>query len=207
MGVDTDGGVRKVRIFELSWDNRNEEHIDRHGVVPEEANQVVWNRAYITRGRRHTYRVLGPTDAGRLLPLVVARHGGGFWYVVTARNADDRERREYRRHERSLVRLRFDRQPPSKVPEVATLQDEAEFRDTPSTSEFEEEWEPVDVEVSPTLRSRFFLLAEVDRATLRRVRELARVRGLTNDELVGLPVADGLVQTGDGVDDPQAYRS
>lgn len=86
-----------VRRIELLWDEWNEEHIARHGVEQEEAEQAARNAPYLTRGRRRTYRVVGPTDGGRLLTIVVARRNGNEYYVVTARDADDEERRAYRR--------------------------------------------------------------------------------------------------------------
>lgn len=95
---------------------------------------------------------------------------------------------------------------PSRIPVFGSIEEEAEFWDTHDSTDFEDEWEPVDVEVSPTLHSRFFLRAEVDRATLRRVRESARDRGLTSDELVGRWVVDGLAREDSGEADAQDRR-
>ena len=86
-----------VRRLELLWDDWNEEHVARHGVDPEEHDEVARNSPYMTRGRGRTYRVIGVTDRGRLLTLVVVREVGSTYDVVTARDADDHERRAYRR--------------------------------------------------------------------------------------------------------------
>ncbi|MGH2561555.1 MAG: hypothetical protein ACRDJH_21015 [Thermomicrobiales bacterium] len=40
----------------------------------------------------------------------------------------------------------------ARIPEFASLKEEAEFWDTPSTTEFEDEWEPVEVEVARPLK-------------------------------------------------------
>src|SRR3712207_7244253 len=48
------------------------------------------NDPYVTRGRKRTHRLIGPTDGGRLLTVIVARQIGSAFYVVTARDADDR---------------------------------------------------------------------------------------------------------------------
>lgn len=88
------------RRFELFWDGRNEDHIARHGVEPPEVEEVARNAPYVTRGRRGTYRLIGPTDGGRLLTVIVTREDGSPSYVVTARDADDVERRSYRRRSR-----------------------------------------------------------------------------------------------------------
>ncbi|GEM_PF-4844755 len=42
----------------------------------------------------------------------------------------------------------------SAIPEFKSIQEEAVFWDTHDTSEFEDEFEPVDLQVSPELRSR-----------------------------------------------------
>jgi hypothetical protein len=85
-------------------------------------------------------------------------------------------------------------QAPSRVPVFGSIEEEAEFWDTHDSTEFEEEWEPVEVEISPTLRNRFFLRAEVDETTLRRVRELARSHGLEAGDLVRRWIEDGLTR-------------
>src|SRR5215210_7790310 len=84
----------------------------------------------------------------------------------------------------------------SKIPDFDSIKDEAAFWDTHSTAEFEDEWEPVDWEIGE-VRSHFYLRAEVDRATLRRVRDLAREQGITSDELVRRWIMAGLGRTAD----------
>ncbi len=50
---------------------------------------------------RGPLRVLGQTYAGRVLAIFVSPDDvGGTYYVITARTADDRERRTYQRRER-----------------------------------------------------------------------------------------------------------
>ena len=85
-----------VRIFRLLWDEWNVEHIARHAVDQSEAEEVVRNDPYITKGRRGTYRVIGRTDGGRFLTVVVSPRDDGAYYVVTAREADPSERRAFR---------------------------------------------------------------------------------------------------------------
>lgn len=84
-------------IVRLLWDERNEEHIGRHGVDREDVEEAVHNRPHITRNRHDTYRVVGQTDAGRYLTIIVSPRGHGEFYVVTARDADLVERRVLRR--------------------------------------------------------------------------------------------------------------
>jgi uncharacterized DUF497 family protein len=85
-----------VQIQDLEWDERNQEHIARHGVTPAETFEVVGNRPFITRGRGNTFRVIGQTNGGRYLTLYLAPRSRGSFYVVTARDATGEERRAFR---------------------------------------------------------------------------------------------------------------
>lgn len=85
----------------FDWDEHNVDHIAEHGVAPDEAEEAVddphrvsmpaSNMASETR-----YALLGATEAGRLLHVVATRRGGHV-RVVTARPANDREKRRYQR--------------------------------------------------------------------------------------------------------------
>jgi len=86
---------------ELDWDDANEEHIARHGVRPEEAEETLMDPrrtkapAYSTERERRR-AALGATMDGRLLFVVyTVRHGR--LRVVAARDATARQRRRYRR--------------------------------------------------------------------------------------------------------------
>jgi len=86
-----------VRIHEIDWNDAMVEHIARHGVLPEEVEDVVFGRPLIRRGKNRTYRFLGQTAGGRLLSVIVARRPDNFFAVVTARDGTDEERRAFRR--------------------------------------------------------------------------------------------------------------
>lgn len=76
-------------IPQLKWDEANIAHIARHGVTPEEAEEVRSNGPCFRRGRQGRYYLSGQTLAGRWLFVVIEKDGR----VVTARNATDGERR------------------------------------------------------------------------------------------------------------------
>jgi uncharacterized DUF497 family protein len=70
----------------------------KHGVLVDEADEVFYSsRSHLRRGRAGLYELLGPTEAGRLLLVVIADRGFGEWQLVTARSMTDAERRLYRR--------------------------------------------------------------------------------------------------------------
>lgn len=81
---------------EFDWDEANEEHILRHDVYPEEAEQVFFNRPFIRRSGGR-YEVMGRDDPGHYLFVVcVIRHDR--IRVITARPMTRKEQRIYDRH-------------------------------------------------------------------------------------------------------------
>lgn len=91
--VGYDGVVREIR-----WTSESEAHIVRHGVMPEEVEQAVNSRPqYEARGREDSTLLYCVTEDGRALLVVPAEAVDGRWYVATARDMTDTERRAFRR--------------------------------------------------------------------------------------------------------------
>lgn len=86
-----------MRIYRLVLGPDREEHIARHGVSVAEANEIAYGDFVVVRTRQDRYSIIGQTEGGRYLFLVVAPRGSGVYGLVTARDATDRERRLYRR--------------------------------------------------------------------------------------------------------------
>ena len=69
----------------------------KHGVSPEEVEQVFFNVPYkVLRGEEGKYKWLGRSDSGRYLLVVLVREGN-LIKVITARDMTDVERRLYTR--------------------------------------------------------------------------------------------------------------
>ena len=83
------------------------------------------------------------------------------------------------------------RQVASRIPVFNSIEEEAEFWDTHDSTEFEDEVEPVEVEISPEVRSRFIVTIELERATWDELRALARRRGVRLADLAREWVLDG----------------
>ncbi len=70
-------------IRELVFDERNIEHIARHGVTPEEVEEVCYLAPHFTRARskrgRRRYRVIGQTEDGRYLTIFLDPLGKGVY--------------------------------------------------------------------------------------------------------------------------------
>lgn len=69
------------------------------------------------------------------------------------------------------------------VPTFRSVEEAAEFWDTHSTTEFEDHWQPVGVEVAQPLERGFFLTVELDEATFARLRMAAKKSGLGTGDL------------------------
>lgn len=89
-----------MRISSLLWDDQNVEHIARHGVTPEEVEEVCFGVHVAVRGRYGRYILYGNTDAGRYLFVVVERIKGGLMRPITAREMTAPEKSRYRRRMR-----------------------------------------------------------------------------------------------------------
>lgn len=95
-----------MRISEIEWKEADVAHIARHGVTPEEVEEVlaadpVWRRGrtHQESGRKSLY-VLGRTEAGRYLFIVLSPRMRGRARCVTAMEMDEKARRYYERHRR-----------------------------------------------------------------------------------------------------------
>jgi len=88
-----------VPISEVLWPQDRVDHITRHGVTPEEFEQVCFGRPFVLRakatGQNPVYYLLGETDAGRPLFCVVIEFPGSKAYPVTARDMTTKEKRRY----------------------------------------------------------------------------------------------------------------
>jgi uncharacterized protein len=82
---------------EVMWTEDSEAHIARHGVQPSEVEQALYTRPRLTTaGRDGTTLVLGTSNEGRHLLIVVAESADGRDFVVTARDMTDNEKHVFR---------------------------------------------------------------------------------------------------------------
>jgi len=93
-----------VEIREFIWSDDRVDHIARHGVQPEEVEEVCFGKALVQRGRSSgqnpVYYVLGQTSSGRYILSVVIQFPHGKGYAVTARPMTQKEKERYNRWKR-----------------------------------------------------------------------------------------------------------
>lgn len=87
-----------MEIREFEWDDANIEHIARHGVFPDEVEDVAFDDdPWIRKGRKDIRYMLGYTVAGRYLFVVYALKGQGVARVITSMDMDDKTKKLYRK--------------------------------------------------------------------------------------------------------------
>lgn len=87
-----------IVVRRLIWDDWNVPHIARHDVSPREVIEVCHGDPVVQEGKKGRSLVFGPTQAGRMLTVVLdaePEQGPGVYYPVTARPASRRERAIY----------------------------------------------------------------------------------------------------------------
>ena len=94
------GANSLVRIYELIVEPGREEHIAQHGVSVAEVEEVVFGTPLVNRVRERRYGLIGQTEAGRYLTVILAPRGRGVYGLVTAREATQAERRRYQQYTR-----------------------------------------------------------------------------------------------------------
>jgi uncharacterized protein len=84
-------------IDRLLWDEWNRDHIAKHAVLPEEAEEVIAGLPRVNETYKQRLQLVGPTLAGRMLSIVVGAvpDRPGVYYVFSARPASRKERGMY----------------------------------------------------------------------------------------------------------------
>lgn len=80
-------------IEELVWDRYNLEHIRKHNVTKIEVEEACLRPLYSFRSYQGRLLFVGETKNKRLLSLVLAEKSEGVYYLVTARDTSQKERK------------------------------------------------------------------------------------------------------------------
>lgn len=83
-------------IKRLIWDEWNIAHIAKHNVEQEEVEEVCNSRNLFTKGKGGSYKMTGQTDNRRYLAIILSPRAGGYFYPITARDADNKEKRRFK---------------------------------------------------------------------------------------------------------------
>ena len=88
-------------INEIIWPLERIHHIAKHGVLPNEVEEVCFGDPLVLRGRSDgenpVYYLLGETESGRRLFFAVIEFPDGRGYPITARPMSEAEERRFKR--------------------------------------------------------------------------------------------------------------
>lgn len=88
----------RVRIQKIIWDKYNTEHIKKHNVTVKETELIINSDVNITEGYSGKKLLTGRVGT-RTLTIVGKMHANKI-YVVTARDASEKERQKYYDYEK-----------------------------------------------------------------------------------------------------------
>lgn len=83
----------ELELDELIWDSFNSEHISKHNLTQEDVTQACINQLEVWKTRNGRLLLIGKTDAGKLVSVVLAPKGTCKYYPVTARITSQKERK------------------------------------------------------------------------------------------------------------------
>jgi uncharacterized DUF497 family protein len=86
-----------MRFHAFDWDHDNIDHIAEHSVTTEEVEEACYNRPLVFRTRQEKYCVLGRSDSGRYLTVIITVQDRNKIRVVTARDMSGSERQRFYR--------------------------------------------------------------------------------------------------------------
>ncbi len=87
-----------MRINDIEWSQADIFHIARHGVEPEEVEEVCFEgEPFILRSRHNRYFALGQTKNGRYLTIVFEYLRQNKAKIITVRAMSEAERRLFKR--------------------------------------------------------------------------------------------------------------
>jgi len=90
-----------VRISGFEWDEGNVLHLKlKHGIEPEEAEEVFVNNPLFRRTKKGHYVAFGSTFAGRYLVIVFELKSKGIARPITGWDMSQSEIRYYKKHRR-----------------------------------------------------------------------------------------------------------
>ena len=82
-----------LELNELIWDSFNSKHISKHGLTQDEIIQACINQLEVFETKLGRLLLVGKTDAGKTVSVILAPKGTGKYYPVTARFSSRKERK------------------------------------------------------------------------------------------------------------------
>lgn len=84
-------------ITDFDWDEFNIKKVWAHGVIPEDAEEVLYNDPLVRRTHSRRFIALGQTDEGRYLIVIYELKKPTVVRIISAWNAKLNQRRKYQK--------------------------------------------------------------------------------------------------------------
>ncbi|PIP14718.1 hypothetical protein COW98_04245 [Candidatus Roizmanbacteria bacterium CG22_combo_CG10-13_8_21_14_all_35_9] len=94
----------KVLLNQLVWNDWNIEHIKKHSLTPKQVEESILKVVTYKKGYNNRLILIG-RSGNRIISTILSRKSGGKYYVVTARDADKKERRKIYEKEKNNSKI------------------------------------------------------------------------------------------------------
>ena len=143
----------KLIVRRLHWDRENEARVAEHRVTPAEVEALCQGEPVALRSAVDRLIVIGSTQAGRDLTVVLAPLAADTYEVITARPATRRERRHL---QTTTTADAGDARRPAttrlpRIPAIADRADEAGWWDGHDVADYFDELEPIELRLARQL--------------------------------------------------------
>ena len=141
-------------IKRLFWDDWNREHISKHDVTVEEAEEAVFSEATVIPTYKDRFQILGPTPSSRVFSGIVGQVPGRpdgyyvFWRETSQSQRTTQapakiEGRQPMSKLQPSVDLGYPTEAHGDIPSFANIEEEAEFWDTHDSTDDLADVEPI----------------------------------------------------------------
>ena len=166
-----------MRIDELLWPRERVEHIARHGVSPEEFEQVCFSKPLVLRARSFGEKpgLLSSWPNRRGALLVCCRH------PVPGRKGLPGHCQIHDRKRKTSISAMERTMKTQELPQTDSIQELAQFWDTHDLTDFEDALEEV---TEPVFAPRNAIRLDLDSIEADAVRKIAEAQGIADAELI-----------------------
>ncbi len=91
--------MTKIKIDQLIWDEWNIKHIRKHSISQQEVEEAIINVVAHRKGYRRRIILIGRSKT-RILSVIAVKEHSSKYYVITARDADKKERKLIYKYEK-----------------------------------------------------------------------------------------------------------
>lgn len=166
-----------MRIKAFIWPDERKDHIARHGVTPEEVEQVCFGRSFVQRakseGESPVYYILGQSKSGRYLFCVVILFPDGKGFPCDRAGYDRQRETALPKMDRAMKK--------AELPKTDSIRELADFWDSHDVTDFEEALEEV---TEPIFKRGVTVNVPLESHQVQAVEQMAHAKGVSREDLI-----------------------